>query len=61
MIDDLTQEELEHRMTVPIETLKKAGMFDLFPASEWVKEEAGEGSVSAGRRFVGRKAVEMGY
>lgn len=60
--DDATRAELEHRLTIPIPTLRKVGLFDLFPAEEWVKEGASKGgTVSAGRRFVGRKAMEMGY
>lgn len=51
----MSREELEHCLTVPLETLKKVGMFDLFPAEEWVSGK------SAGRVFVGRKAVEMGH
>ena len=51
----LTKAELEKRLVVPIPTLVKVGLFDLFAPDEWL---AGS---SVGRRFVGMKAKEMGY
>ena len=50
-----TKEGLEQALTVPIPTLAKVGLMDLFPPDEWI---AGS---SAGRKFVGAKAKEMGY
>jgi hypothetical protein len=43
-------------LIVPLPTLKKAGMFDLFTTEEWISK-----SSSPGRKFVGEKAKEMGY
>ena len=42
-------------MTVPIPTLKKAGLLDVFPPGDWLSV------TSPGRNFVGKKAKEMGY
>lgn len=50
-----TKEGLENSLTVPIPTLAKVGLLDLFPPDEWIA------GTSAGRKFVGMKAKEMGY
>jgi hypothetical protein len=55
VIIGMTKADLEQRLTVPIPTLAKVGLFDLFAVDEWI---AGR---SPGRQLVGRKAREMGY
>lgn len=42
-------------MEMAIPTLAKVGMLDLFPVEEWIA------SKSEGRKYVGRKAKELGY
>lgn len=45
--------DVEKELELSIPTLVKVGLFDLFPAEDWV---AGN---NAGRRFVGTKALEL--
>lgn len=45
--------DIEKELELSIPTLVKVGLFDLFPAEDWV---AGN---NAGRRFVGTKALEL--
>jgi hypothetical protein len=47
--------KLEEALTIPIPTLRKIGLFDIFPVDDWMT-----GS-SEGRRFVGLRAKNMGY
>ena len=47
--------ELEKMMVIPIPTLAKVGLFEVFTPDEWMA------GASSGRRFVGVKAKELGY
>ena len=51
----LSKSDIERMMELAIPTLAKVGFLDLFPIDEW------EASNSDGRKFVGRRAKEMGY
>ena len=53
--DEEGMSRLGKGLTAPISTLKTVGLFDLFPADEWM---AGGGP---GRKLVGRQAKEMGF
>lgn len=51
----MSKSDLEKMMEIPLPTLAKVGMLDLFPVDEWMAAR------SEGRKYVGRKAKEMGY
>jgi hypothetical protein len=51
----LSKSDIEKLMELAIPTLVRVGFLDLFPVSEWMA------SNSEGRKFVGRRAKEMGY
>ncbi|KAH7033848.1 hypothetical protein BKA57DRAFT_415677 [Linnemannia elongata] len=45
--------DIEKELELSIPTLVTVGLFDLFPAEEWIA------GTNAGRRFVGTKALEF--
>ncbi|KAI1300967.1 hypothetical protein EDD11_005909 [Mortierella claussenii] len=44
--------DIEKELELSVPTLLKVGLFDLFPAEEWIA------GTNPGRRFVGTKALE---
>ncbi|KAF7193923.1 hypothetical protein HII31_04813 [Pseudocercospora fuligena] len=55
LYDHISKEQLEQMMAISIPTLKKSGLLDVFPPEEWIA------GTSAGRKFVGQKAKDMGH
>lgn len=53
--DKEAMDALEESLTKPLPLLKNLGLFDLFTPEEW-EARGGEG-----KKFVGRKAREMGF